>query len=112
MISIATTVCINDDNVRLPFDRFETLDGLVIYMYISHRYICIADAKKFSFHITSPSKVHFNSCKDVALYLKSQLETNGANSPDEGAMTLAEGDSPVEFDLVSKLLLVLLLFCF
>ncbi|PWA64074.1 zinc finger, C2H2-like, DNA-binding domain protein [Artemisia annua] len=56
--------------------------------------------KTFSFHITSPSKEHFNSCKDVALSLKSQLKTNGANPPDEVAMMLVEGDSPVEFDLL------------
>ncbi|GKE70313.1 hypothetical protein Tco_1528385 [Tanacetum coccineum] len=56
--------------------------------------------KTFSFHITGPSKVHFNSCKDVALSLKSQLKTNGANPPDEGAMMLVEGDSPVECDLL------------
>ncbi|GJY96039.1 zinc finger, C2H2-like, DNA-binding domain protein [Tanacetum coccineum] len=56
--------------------------------------------KTFSFHITTPSKVHFNSCKDVALSLKSQLETKGTNPPDEGAMMLVEGDSPVEFDFL------------
>lgn len=65
--------------------------------------------KIFSFHITSPTKAQFSSCKDVALHLKSLVETNGANPLDEGAMMLVDGDtdSPVECDLVSKLLSVI-----
>ncbi|KAL8242427.1 hypothetical protein R6Q59_012729 [Mikania micrantha] len=38
----------------------------------------------------SPSNVHFNSCKDVAFYLKAQSETKNANPPEEGAMMQTE----------------------
>ncbi|KAI3815358.1 hypothetical protein L1987_15023 [Smallanthus sonchifolius] len=46
----------------------------------------------------SPSDVHFNSCKDVAFYLKSQSVTSDANPPEEGAMMHTLPDYQVDLE--------------
>ncbi|KAK9060303.1 hypothetical protein SSX86_021007 [Deinandra increscens subsp. villosa] len=46
----------------------------------------------------SPSDVHFNSCKEVAFYLKSQFVTNTANPPEESAMMRTVSDCQMDLE--------------
>lgn len=58
--------------------------------------------KSFFLETVSPSGVHFNSFKDVALYLKSQFVTKDAQPPEEAAMMQIDNDCQVDIESVSK----------